>query len=446
MSGFEPAAEPRSESSDSKRKLDQRHDRRQHRREQEIVRIQRSSEDGDMRDTSDEDGEEQEETTLSGGPASAPSHRGQASQDETAVVSAGSVNPRPVNSRQTEPDPRPATRGPGWTPKKLADLMLEQSDEEPYLAPEQPAASTLSEDSLSQSSDRGPVRQKEPAVTQQYSNPVGKHHAKRTRSEGHEWMPKVDESANKHSAESEAAEIGLKAQEVARAQQLQVLESINEARQKKSRAPSPEAEEAALRRQEEIESHGKDGPLPHTTSASEQDTPPMWATHGELTRMLKRIEYTANKLSEAHREPAGNFTGTEEIEMSARQLSSVADALREGLQTHQRHGVDCKFGLYVRRRVFYTLSLSIQYTLVDLLIDIRSDDVTQWEDTMRMMQDVERVPLGRRLEMYRDVLVVMTGSYDMDLWELLRLQADNEDQADKRNAYRLAIWLGELFP
>jgi hypothetical protein len=162
--------------------------------------------------------------------------------------------------------------------------------------------------------------------------------------------------------------------------------------------------------------------------------------------MLARKEHTAKKLRKAHSEPAGNFTGVEEIEMTVRRLSSIADALREALRTHQRLGEECRFGWYIRRRAFYTFRSSIQFTLEDLLIDIRSSDVTQWEDTMRMMQDVERVPLNWRLEMYRDTLVVLTGRYDADFLELLRLQRDNEDQADKRNAYRLAIWLGELFP
>jgi hypothetical protein len=164
----------------------------------------------------------------------------------------------------------------------------------------------------------------------------------------------------------------------------------------------------------------------------------------EFDQMLARIEYTAKKLSKAYSEPAGNFTGMEEIEMTARRLSSVADALREGLRTYHRHDEECRFGWYVRRRAFYTFRSSIQFTLEDLLIDVRSGDVTQWENTMRMMQEVERVPLDGRLEMYRDALVVLTGRYDADLLRLLRLQWDNEDQVDKRNAYRLAIWVGEL--
>jgi hypothetical protein len=150
----------------------------------------------------EEEEEEEEHTAIPENPASASHDRGRRSQKKPADISAGSADRRPAHPGQPEPYHRPETREPDWTPKNMADLMLQRSDEEPSLAPKQPAVGTLFEDSPSESSGRGPARQKEPAVTQQYSNPAGKYHAERTRSEGRVWMSKFDEAVNNYGAES----------------------------------------------------------------------------------------------------------------------------------------------------------------------------------------------------------------------------------------------------
>jgi hypothetical protein len=282
-------------------------------------------------------GENEEATTLSGGPAArrgphaagppedegeegiitSEDHasayrddRGRESQEKPADMPPGSADQRPAHPGQPEPYPRPAPREPDWTPKKLADLMLQRSDQEPALAPTPPAVNTLSEDPPSDPSYRGRARRArrpEPAIStpsgsERYSDPVAEI-PHRARSESHApqnyqssldvWRSRREAAIDGQKADADAvadamneaaliglkaqevaraqqlqvlesinearqkknraALIGLKAQEVARAQQLQVLESINVARQKKSRAPSPEAEEAALRRQKEVE-------------------------------------------------------------------------------------------------------------------------------------------------------------------------------------------------
>jgi hypothetical protein len=107
--------------------------------------------------------EEEEETILFGDPASASHHRSRQSQKEPADMSAGPANPRRAHGRQPEPHPRPAPRRPDWTPKKLADLMLQRGDDgEPALASERPAVSTISEEPPRDPSDRGRAHQKEP--------------------------------------------------------------------------------------------------------------------------------------------------------------------------------------------------------------------------------------------------------------------------------------------
>jgi hypothetical protein len=104
----------------------------------------------------EEEEEEEEDTAIPENPASASHDRGRRSQKKPADISAGSADRRPAHPGQPEPYHRPETREPDWTPKNMADLMLQRSDEEPSLAPKQPAVGTLFEDSPSESTLNGP--------------------------------------------------------------------------------------------------------------------------------------------------------------------------------------------------------------------------------------------------------------------------------------------------
>jgi hypothetical protein len=106
--------------------------------------------------------EGKEETIMSETPAASASHnRGWESQEKPADMSVGSGDQRLAHPKQPEPYPRPA---PDWTPKKLADLMLQRGDEEPALAQKQPAVSTLSKEPASTFHDRDQESGKESAV------------------------------------------------------------------------------------------------------------------------------------------------------------------------------------------------------------------------------------------------------------------------------------------
>jgi hypothetical protein len=120
--------------------------------------------------------DEGEETIISEDAASASQDPGRESQKNPADMSAEPANPRPVHGRQAEPHPR---RRPDWTPKRLADLMLQRGDDgEPALEPEQPVVSTISEEPPSDPSDGDRARQKEPTSPASSEDPASASHAR----------------------------------------------------------------------------------------------------------------------------------------------------------------------------------------------------------------------------------------------------------------------------
>jgi len=75
----------------------------------------------------------------------------------------------------------------------------------------------------------------------------------------------------------------------------------------------------------------------------------------------------------------------------------------------------------------------------------------QWADTIRMMEDVELVGLRRRLRLYEDLLINLTGvrgsdseywlkRSDADISEMLESQESNSSQVAKRRSRRSVIW------
>lgn len=145
-----------------------------------------------------------------------------------------------------------------------------------------------------------------------------------------------------------------------------------------------------------------------------------------------------------------NFTDEEEIRDLDCKLQDIEISLRRLLRL-AIHDTEYRTKLAGSNSTIATFCSSIQNTFEDVLIAVASKDPMQWADTIRMMEDVELVGLRRRLRLYEDLLINLTGvrgsdseywlkRSDADISELLGSQESNSSQVAKRRSRRSVIW------
>jgi hypothetical protein len=216
------------------------------------------------------EGEGEEKIIISEEPAASASHdRGWESQEKPAGKSAGSADRRPAHPKQPEPYPRPA---PDWTPKKLADLMLQRGDEESALEQKQPAVSTISKEPASVSYDRGRESGKESAVMPAGSanrRPERTHHARGgedgREEEAETAAPKEPRSASHDLSGGSRKEMpDLRGSSTPLAELVQPRQTMDD----RSEVPPPTIREQRERRREAVQS----APTPRTLKSTSSGT------------------------------------------------------------------------------------------------------------------------------------------------------------------------------
>ena len=162
-----------------------------------------------------------------------------------------------------------------------------------------------------------------------------------------------------------------------------------------------------------------------------------------LKRMLDQIDQIERTVfSEAHVSRNGNFTGVQEIKDFGNELRKIDTSLKRLFQ-RERRNTECRTKLMGSGSIVSTLCSSVQITLHDFCIVFSSNDLVQWADTARSMEDVELVGWRQRMKLYQDILTNLTEArgrdseywlkrLDADVQELLGLQESNSLQAAKR--------------
>jgi hypothetical protein len=178
----------------------------------------------------------------------------------------------------------------------------------------------------------------------------------------------------------------------------------------------------------------------------------------ELRQTVDQIEYANHILSQAYSKSNGGFAGGEEIEYLKRRLHRLGDGLQKLLKDRS-DDAEYLVKLKSMHGISSALCSSIQNTLEDLLIAVKSGDARQWSHTLRMMAEVENVRLLARLRDYEELVVdfnIVYGAAGLraDLWSdphervrtLLTAQESNTLQVTERNLHRREIWPVEWKP
>jgi hypothetical protein len=178
----------------------------------------------------------------------------------------------------------------------------------------------------------------------------------------------------------------------------------------------------------------------------------------QLRQTLDRIKLANHTLRQAYSESNGDFSGDEDIKDLRMRLRSVGDGLRK-LLGDRSDDVEYLVELRSLHGISSALCSSIQNTLEDLLIAVKSGDARQWSHTIRMMEEVENVGLLERFRYYEELvvdfnIVWMDAGFRTDLWsdphervrELLTSQESNTLQVARRMLHRRVIWPVEMKP
>lgn len=170
-----------------------------------------------------------------------------------------------------------------------------------------------------------------------------------------------------------------------------------------------------------------------------------------FARTLEQVAQARFVLGDkAYSDSYRNFTDEEEIRDLDCKLQDIEISLRRLLRL-AIHDTEYRTKLAGSNSTIATFCSSIQNTFEDVLIAVASKDPMQWADTIRMMEDVELVGLRRRLRLYEDLLINLTGvrgsdseywlkRSDADISELLGSQESNSSQVAKRRSRRSVIW------